>query len=39
LLYLLHRGAPGTGRSRSVETVDSLIIFRDKDYDATIKFY
>jgi hypothetical protein len=40
LLCLLHRGAPGGGGgSRSFETVDSLSIFRAKDYDATIEFY
>uniref|UniRef100_I1PQZ6 Trichome birefringence-like C-terminal domain-containing protein n=1 Tax=Oryza glaberrima TaxID=4538 RepID=I1PQZ6_ORYGL len=39
LLCLLHRGAPGAGGSRSFETVDSLNIFRAKDYDATIELY
>lgn len=40
LLCLLHRGAPGGGGgSRSFETVDSLSIFRAKDYDATIELY
>uniref|UniRef100_A0A0E0C8G9 Trichome birefringence-like C-terminal domain-containing protein n=1 Tax=Oryza meridionalis TaxID=40149 RepID=A0A0E0C8G9_9ORYZ len=39
LLCLPHRSAPGAGGSRSLETVDSLSIFRAKDYDATIEFY
>lgn len=37
LLCLLHRAIPDAGKS--FETVDSLSIFRAKDYDATIEFY
>ena len=37
LLCLLHRTIPEG--SKSFETVDSLSIFRAKDYDATIEFY
>ncbi|PUZ36371.1 hypothetical protein GQ55_9G032700 [Panicum hallii var. hallii] len=37
LLCLLHRAIPDG--AKSFETVDSLSIFRAKDYDATIEFY
>ncbi|CAN6303019.1 unnamed protein product [Urochloa humidicola] len=37
LLCLLHRAIPDSGKS--FETIDSLSIFRAKDYDATIEFY
>ena len=37
LLCLLHRAIPDG--AKSFETVDSLSIFRAKNYDATIEFY
>ncbi|XP_066365333.1 probable xylan O-acetyltransferase 11 [Miscanthus floridulus] len=37
LLCLLHRAIPDG--AKSFETVDSLSIFRARDYDATIEFY
>ncbi|XP_062214168.1 probable xylan O-acetyltransferase 10 isoform X2 [Phragmites australis] len=37
LICLLHRAIPDA--SKSFQTVDSLSVFRAKDYDATIEFY